>query len=102
MSRYFYMSLLESNNPVEVNVYDPLSLDFSDFPWKNGWEEYRVQDADIRKFYRVSQMYYGTPEYEDILLLINNIADPFELIPGTIVFIPEFNELKSYLLKKRK
>ena len=102
MSRYGYMDLLESDNSVGVNIYDPLSLDFSDFPWLNGWSEYAVTMADIRKFYRVSNSFYETPDYSDILLTINNIADPWELTPGTIIYIPNKAELDSYLLKKRK
>lgn len=102
MSRYFYMNTLETVNSVNVEIYDPMSLDFSDFPWKNGWQEYQVQESDIRKFYRVSANFYGTYDYEHILLLLNNIADPWEMTPGTIIYIPDLAELKSYLLKKRK
>ena len=98
------MTLLEDAkaNSVGVFVYDPFSLNLSDFKWQNGFQKYVVQEKDVYKFYRVSESFYGTAEYEDIILLINNIEDPFDLTPGAVIFLPDLTELKSYLLTKQK
>lgn len=102
MDTYIYMTLLEKNNELNVDIYDPFSFDTSDFQWREGFEKHIVTEWDIFKPYRISRLFYGTIEYTDILLLLNNVSDPFELKPGFVIYVPNLNELRQYLLSKKK
>ena len=100
MDDYIYMNLLDSSNGVEI--YDPFSFDTSDFQWKEGYTIHIVNQWDVFKPYRISRLYYGTVEYTNIILTLNNIGDPFELKPGFKMYVPNITELRQYLLTKKK
>lgn len=50
----------------------------------------------------ISYAYYGKVDYEDMILLVNNIDDPFALVPGTEIYIPTLANLQSFILSNRK
>lgn len=88
--------LLEETN--DVKIRDPLSIDITKFKWRDGFQTYKIQKHEISKFYLISEKFYGTAQYEDILMLLNNISDSFELRPGVEILIPTLNELKQFIL----
>ena len=94
------MNILDSSNGVEI--YDPFSFDVSDFQWKEGYETHLVTQWDVFKPYRISRLYYDTTEYTNIILMLNNVGDSFELKPGFKMYIPNLAELRRYLLTKKK
>jgi len=102
MDNYVYLEILESANPLNVEIYDPFSFDTSDFEWREGYQEHIVTQWDLFKPYRISRLFYGTIEYTDIILLLNNVSDPFKLKPGFVIYVPNLNELRQYLLTKKK
>lgn len=94
MRNNFQTKLDESNDMI---IRDPLSIDWLSFPWANGYTLYRLTSTDIVKPYFISLNNYGSTDYEDILLLLNNIEDIFECVPERQIKIPEITELKTWL-----
>ena len=83
-------------------IYDPMSVDFSKFEWNEGYYNHRLTQVEIEKPYLLSLQYYGSIEFEDIILLVNNIPDIFEVPVGTQVKIPKLNDISNFLLKNTK
>jgi len=81
-----------------VPIYDPGSVDFSKFQWTNGYYNHKLTKSEIEKPYLLSYQYYGSLEYEEIILLVNNIPDIFEVPTGTSIKIPKLVDIKTFLL----
>ena len=94
MRNLFQKKLKDDNNIV---IRNPLSIDWGSFPYQAGYTLYKLTDFDIVKPYLISLNAYGTVDFEDIILLLNNIEDIFECIPGKEIKLPNLNELKSWL-----
>jgi hypothetical protein len=99
MREKVYSELLNSN---EYAIVDSTTCDWSTFSWDNGWYEYRVTQADLLKSYFISYKYYQTVDYEDIILLLNNIGDPFEMVVGSLIKVPKLNDVKAFILTNSK
>lgn len=84
-----------------VYIYDPTSVDWSKFEWTNGYIKHFISMEEISKPYLISYAYYGIVDYEDIILLINNIANIFEVAPNMEIKIPSLIDIKTFLLKYR-
>lgn len=85
-----------------ITIFNPNSLDWSQFKWQNGYYKHIVSKSDVLKPYMISYAYYGKVDYEDMILLVNNIDDPFALVPGTEIYIPTLANLQSFILSNRK
>jgi hypothetical protein len=83
-------------------IYDPTSVDFSKFEWTGGFYNHRLTQFEIEKPYLISLQYYGDISYEDIILLLNNISDIFEVPIGTLIKVPKIEDITSFLLKNSK
>jgi hypothetical protein len=92
---------IDADNSTTIDVFDPMSCDFSKFEWTNGFYLHKVTQKEILKPYVISDAYYGTSDYEDLILLINNIDDPFSMYPGVEIKIPKIEDLKVFILKNR-
>ena len=92
-------SILETNNGVDI--FDSQTVDWSKFDYTNGWTIHNVSKDELLRFYLISASYYGTVEYEDVLLLLNNIVDPFEMVIGSEIKIPKIEDLKNFIYKWR-
>ena len=82
-------------------IYDPTSVDFSQFQWTNGYIKHYITPLEISKPYLISYSYYGAIDYEDIILLVNNIANIFDVVPGMEIKIPNATDIKNFILKFR-
>lgn len=98
--RYTLEDIIETVN--DITIYDPTTLDVSDFKFTNGYHLYSLNKEDKIKPYRISYQYYGTVAYENFILLINNIKDIWETPVGTKLKLPKIEDLKSFLKDKRK
>lgn len=83
-------------------IYDSMSVDFSKFDWSKGYYNHILTQKEIEKPYLISVQYYGEILFEDIILLLNNISDIFECVPGSQLKIPKLNDLKLFLLQNSK
>lgn len=85
-----------------VTIYDPTSIRWTEFEFTNGYYEHEINTHEILKPYLISYHYYGTVDYEDIILLINNIENIFEVPVGSAIKIPKIDDLKNFILKNKK
>jgi len=91
--------ILETSD--DVDIFDSQTVDWSKFEFTNGYTKHNVTTTEILRFYLVSSAYYGNVDYEDILLLINNITDPFEMAAGSEIKIPKIQDLKTFIYQNR-
>ena len=92
-------SILETSDGVDI--LDSQDVDWSSFEFTNGYYTHHVTEHECLRFYLISSAYYGTVDYEDILLLVNNIEDPFEMVIGSEIKIPKLQDIKSFIYKWR-
>lgn len=85
-----------------IVAFDSMSCDFSTFLWENGYYAHKITSFEILKPYLISLAYYGTVIYEDMILLVNNIDDIFNVYPGAELKIPKLDDLKKFILANRK
>jgi len=96
------MSILEEDKVEGITLYDPTTIDWNSYDWTTGFYKHVVTKFNRIKPYMISYAYYGTVVYEDIILLLNHIEDPFELEIGTEIKIPKLQPLKEWLRDNRK
>jgi hypothetical protein len=78
-------------------IYDPTTVDWMTFNWESGYINHIISDVDIYKFYLVSEKYYNTSHYEDILLLLNKIDNIFDVFPGITIRIPKQIDIDTFI-----
>jgi len=83
-------------------IKDPTTVDWRLFRWDNGYFIHHITVSEIFKPYLISWSYYGTIEYEDLILLLNNIQNPFDIIPEQTIYIPKLEDLKAFILANKK
>jgi len=52
-----------------------------------------VQQDQVGRVDKISQLYYGTGSYVDAICVVNNIFNPFTIQEGDILAIPQLNQL---------
>ncbi|MDD5651513.1 MAG: hypothetical protein PHF86_14055 [Candidatus Nanoarchaeia archaeon] len=83
-------------------IYDPMSVNFSKFKFTKGYYNHRLTQKEIEKPYLLSFQYFGIIDYENLILLINNISDIFEVPVGTQIKIPKLQDIQFFLLENTK
>ena len=83
-------------------INDPTSIDWKTFKWNNGYFEHIVTKHETEQFFKISGAYYGTYIYTDLIKLLNNIIDPFEMIPGSKIKLPKLEDIKQFIFENRK
>lgn len=98
--RHKVMEVLETVD--NITVYDSTTIDWTSYPWQTGYIIHYITNTEILKPYFISYQYYNTVEYEDIIMLLNNIEDPWQLVPGSPLRIPNFQNLQRWILQNTK
>lgn len=98
--RYTMMDILDDTT--EDIIMDPTSLDPSTFKFSNGYYKHVLTQKEKERPYKLSYIYYGTVAYENILLLLNEVKDIWEIPVGTKLRIPKLNDLKDWIKENRK
>ena len=83
----------------DYTIYNALSVNWKNFKLEQGYYKHFVTHDEIYKFYLIPYMYYGTTDYVDIILLLNDISSEFEMYPGTEIWIPKLPEIEEFLVK---
>lgn len=99
MRELVYNVLQDDSN---VTIYDSRSLNWSTFKFSSKFKRHTLTKDEILRPYLVSANYYGTIDYEDILLILNNIEDIFDVIAGTEIIIPDKQEIDDFILANKK
>lgn len=83
-------------------ILDSRSIDWSKFEYNREYILHNITEDEIMRPYLISTRYYGSIKYEDILLLLNNIEDVFEIVPGSELIIPDEQDIRDFIVKNRK
>ncbi len=97
--RYKVFKELFQDTTNNITFYDPTSIKWKDFPWNNGFMIHQITKQEIEKPYLISYKYYKTVDYEDIILLLNDISNIWQVVPGKKIKIPTLENLTSFLLQ---
>jgi hypothetical protein len=89
------MSILDDTT--ENIIRDPASLDVSTFKFTNGYFKHVLTQREKERPDKISFQYYGSVAYENLILLINNVVDVWELPVGTKLRIPKLEDLKTFI-----
>lgn len=99
-SRYNFMKASIEEDSVDQNNYpDPLTLNYHEFELKEGVEAIELRDVDILQFWNLIHKKYGTAEYDDIVLELNNIPHKNFLNPGDVIYIPSVRDIERSFIK---
>lgn len=98
--RYSIYNKLQDKD--SIVIYDSTSVDWSTFDWSQGYYKHVLTKTEVLKSYMISYAYYNSMEYDDIILMLNNIADIFEVEPGTEIYIPTLENLQNFILANQK
>lgn len=91
-----FFKTAEVNNSSSFVI--PLFLNLPAQPTSPFDQYYTVAEFEIRRIDLISYKFYGTPELWWIILLANNIIDPFGLTPGIILRIPSIDTVYAQWL----
>jgi len=97
--RYTMMDILDDST--EDIIRDSTTLDISKFKFTNGYYKHVLTQREKERPYKLSSTYYGTVEYENLILLINGVEDVWELPVGTKLQIPRLEDLKTFVQANR-
>lgn len=90
-----------ADNEYEMDIYDPTTVNWAEYKWDNGFYIHSISKSEILKPYLISYQYYGTPVYENLILLLNQIENIWEIPPGTKIKIPKIEDLKAFILANK-
>jgi poly-D-alanine transfer protein DltD len=83
-------------------IRDSTSISWKNFEWNNGYYIHKISKLEIERPYLISWTYYESIEYWDIILLLNNIEDVFEIVPLSEIYIPKLSDLKTFIANNLK
>lgn len=65
----------------------------------DGERSHIVNSSEILRFDNISYKYYGTPELFWVIMSVNNIINPFNVKPGTVLRILPISYIEYNLLR---
>lgn len=66
----------------------PMHIKYIDIPeFVNGETSYKIKEMDINRLDNIAYKYYGTPELFWIIMVTNDIIDPFSIKNGAVLRI---------------
>jgi len=98
MIRYNYYPFDRKVN--DINFYDLTSLNWNDFKFTRGVRYYTLTKNDVEKFYNLTEREYGTLVNEDFIYFVNKIPDPTELKVGQEIILPNYQDVRDFLVSQ--
>ena len=86
----------------ELLINNTNSIDWCKYEWTNGYLPHTITEAEIYRPYLLALKYFDDIEYEDIILILNNISNIFELRPGVQIRIPRVEDVDKFLADNAK
>lgn len=81
----------------DLTIYNPTSIDFSTFEFTNGYVQHKISQKEIDRPDLLSFIYYGTGTYAYFILRVNSIYDLENVVPGSVIKIPDISDIKSFI-----
>ena len=95
-TRYNLMSLSSTLAPDGTYFPDPLTLNLSNFVFSNAPQQYYMTQGDINRIDLLMYNVYGFPQYDDVILWLNNIDYLNDTEPGQVLYLPLQSDLESF------
>ena len=85
----------------KTNTYfpDPLSLDYGSFNMTQRPGKETLTDDKINYFWRTSMAVYGSRDYEDIVLTLNNVPHKNFLMEHDSIYYPDLSDIRKSFSK---
>lgn len=95
-SRYDFMKASSVQDPEDgANYPDVLSLNFNGFTATQKPYIVEVDASNIEHIWALVYTYYGTSEYDDMVLSLNGIAHKNLLKEGDVLLIPVLEDIET-------
>ena len=101
MSRFSFLNIIDTINSIDVDIYD-LQIPWHKFPYYSGYTLHYISQEDIIKTENIPYKHYKNTDYDDIIMLLNNIDDPFNIPLGLQIKIPDKTELDKWIKEQVK
>jgi|LSPZ01.1.fsa_nt_gi hypothetical protein len=80
---------------------DVLSVDYLNTQFTELPKFTEVTQPDIERFWLFMYNYYGNCDYDDLLLMINNVPYVTCLQPGDPIYLPKLSDIESFNEQKQ-
>lgn len=94
----FFNKIQVDGNP-EVVFFDRSPFDFE---WETVNKKVRITSTEKYRLDRVADKHFGDPNAYWIIMLANDINDPFQISIGDVLVIPKPSEIFDFLGKFRR
>ena len=78
---------------------DPLTLDYGSFTMSQRPDKVYLVDDQINYFWRTYMEEYGTRDYEDVVLTLNNIPHKNFLMEHSTIYYPDLTDIRKSFSK---
>ena len=78
---------------------DPLTLDYGSFTMSQRPDKVYLVDDKINYFWRTYMEEYGTRDYEDVVLTLNNIPHKNFLMEHSTIYYPDLTDIRKSFSK---
>ena len=100
-SRYDVTIQSDEKNPSGLFYPDACQFPIASFKNLYGNKSYTINQKDIDRFDQTVSIEYNSAQYDDIVLLINDIEDIHVLVPGDTVNYPDIEDIQQWFIKNR-
>lgn len=102
LTRYDLMKRSETAVDQEGQPYpDPLSFPLNSFKVRKTPLKYSLTEVDISRIDILMFRAYGTVQYDDMLMWMNNIGILDDVETGQTFYLPERSDLESFVTENR-
>lgn len=94
-----YLTIKESSIYADQNgnTYpDIFTFPANKLTFKSRAQKYILNYNDIIRFDLLISNYYGFADYSDIVLWFNEINHIADVIPGTVIYLPDQNDIDTF------
>lgn len=96
MVRYDYLNK-ELATSTGVDLYNLTKINWRKFNPLNPIRYHYVSSDELDRPYLISYKEYSSVDYEDLILMVNKIIDPFSLFIGQKLQIPKLQDILDFI-----
>lgn len=97
-SRYSIYNKSNVVDYVDLEVYpDPLSVNWGNFNISSSPNLIRIDELDIDRLWVKMLVVYGSAQFDDFILFLNNIPYRKLLSPGDVLFLPQAEDINTFI-----
>ena len=81
----------------DIDIRDVANNIWSKFEFLNGYYTHVVTLDETQRSYLISEKWFSSVEFDDLILIINNIENPFTLRPKQVLKIPKEVDIRKFI-----